>query len=212
MIFTASFFWNPYPDKNIQEHPCQLLKTVPISRMMKLHLCIDALWAFWAKRKYNKSKDVNQNVTLHCHNSLIKAMYGLFKYIGNRTWFARAFSWWDHLRTVNFRTRAKENGMLFKNPNFVRTKWACLTLILCMHGKFWACKWQFYHFHVKHNLWIAGFPSLTIFFYLIIPLSVTPIRILPVKKKKLGNFRRIQLIAKISSKYSWIWLIRSPRD
>ena len=40
------------------------------------------------------------------------------------------------------------------------------------------------------------------FFHLIIPLSVTPIQILPVNKKKLRNFRRIQLIAKISSKYS----------
>ena len=46
MIITASFFPNPYPDKNIQEHPYQLLKTVPISKMMKLHMCIDALWAF----------------------------------------------------------------------------------------------------------------------------------------------------------------------
>ena len=34
------------------------------------------------------------------------------------------------------------------------------------------------------------------FFYLIIPLSVAPIRFLPVNKKKLKIFRRIQLITK----------------
>ena len=47
---------------------------------------------FKQKHNYNKSKDVNQNVTLYRHNSLVKAMYGLFKYIGNRAWFACALS------------------------------------------------------------------------------------------------------------------------
>ena len=55
--------------RSIQKHPCQLLKTVPTSKRVKLHLCIDALWAFSAKHKYNKSKDVNQNVTLYRLNS-----------------------------------------------------------------------------------------------------------------------------------------------
>ena len=32
----------------------------------------------------------------------------------------------DHLGTVNFRTRAKENGMLCKNPNFVCTNEPCV--------------------------------------------------------------------------------------
>ena len=34
--------------------------------------------------------------------------------------FARALGQWDHLGTIHFRTRAKENGTLCKNPNFVR--------------------------------------------------------------------------------------------
>ena len=29
-------------------------------------------------------EDVNQNVTMYRHNSVVKAMYGLFEYIGNR--------------------------------------------------------------------------------------------------------------------------------
>ena len=38
-------------------------------------------------------------------NSLTKAMDGLFKYNGNRTWFARALSYWGHLEAAHFGAR-----------------------------------------------------------------------------------------------------------
>ena len=43
-------------------------------------------------------------------NSLTKAMDGLFKYIGNRAWFARALSYWGHLETARFGARAQEKN------------------------------------------------------------------------------------------------------
>ena len=39
-------------------------------------------------------------------NSLTKAIDGLFKYFGNRAWFARALSYWGHLETARFGARA----------------------------------------------------------------------------------------------------------
>ena len=47
-----------------------------------------------------------KKTTLHRPNSLTKAMGGLFKYIGNRAWFARALSYWGHLETARFEARA----------------------------------------------------------------------------------------------------------
>ena len=43
-------------------------------------------------------------------NSLLKAMDGLFKYIGNRTWFARALSYLGHLEAPHFGARIKEKN------------------------------------------------------------------------------------------------------
>ena len=45
----------------------------------------------------------SQKTTLRRPNSLTKAMDGLFKYIGNHTWFARALSYWGHLETTRFK-------------------------------------------------------------------------------------------------------------
>ena len=84
------------------------------------------------------------------------------------------------VKLVGSSRNRKGKWHVVQKPKLCSYKWACLTLILCVHGKFWACKWQFYNFHVIHNLWITGFSSFTIF--LIIPLSDTPIRILPVNK------------------------------
>ena len=40
---------------------------------------------------------------LHCPTlAPTKAMDGLFKYIGNRAWFARGLSYWGHLETAPF--------------------------------------------------------------------------------------------------------------
>ena len=45
-----------------------------------------------SKVQINQVNDVSQKVTLHHPNSLIKAMYFLFNYNGNRAWFAHALS------------------------------------------------------------------------------------------------------------------------
>ena len=58
------------------------------------------------KAQINLDKHVSQKTTLRRPNSLIKAMDGLFKYIGNRAWFTRALSYWGHLETARFGARA----------------------------------------------------------------------------------------------------------
>ena len=49
-------------------------------------------------------------------------------------------------------------------------------------------------------------------FFWIIPLSVTPIRILPVNQKDLEILDELNLMQKKISIYSWVSLIRSPRN
>ena len=44
--------------------------------------------------------------------SLTKAMNGLFKYIENRDWFARALSYWVHLEIARFGARAEEKNSI----------------------------------------------------------------------------------------------------
>ena len=39
-------------------------------------------------------------------------MDGLFKYIGNPAWFARALSYWGHLETARFGARAYEKNSM----------------------------------------------------------------------------------------------------
>ena len=53
-----------------------------------------------SKAQINLVKHVSQKVALHCPDSLTKAMDGLFKYIGNRAWFARELSYSGHLEAV----------------------------------------------------------------------------------------------------------------
>ena len=53
-----------------------------------------------SKAQINYVKHVSQKVTLYRPDSLTKAMDGLFKYIGNRAWFARALSYWGNLEAV----------------------------------------------------------------------------------------------------------------
>ena len=70
--------------------------------MLQLTLRIDALF-----ENFNQSSNkVSQKTALRRPNSLTKAMDGLFKYIGNRAWFARALSYWGHLETARFGARA----------------------------------------------------------------------------------------------------------
>ena len=66
-----------------------------MSKMLQLTLRIDALF-----------EHVSQKVALHPSDSLTKAMDGLFKYIGNRAWFARALSYWGHLEAVRLGAHA----------------------------------------------------------------------------------------------------------
>ena len=58
------------------------------------------------KAQINLDKHVSQKTTLRRPYSLIKAMDGFFKYIGNRAWFTRALSYWGHLETARFGARA----------------------------------------------------------------------------------------------------------
>ena len=50
-----------------------------------------------------------KKTTLRRPNSLTKAMDGLFKYIGNRAWFARALSYWGHLETAQIGAEEKNS-------------------------------------------------------------------------------------------------------
>ena len=67
------------------------------------HRC--TLRDFLSKALINKYKYVSQKATLHRPNSLTKALDGLFKYVGNRVWFARALGYWDHLETARHRRK-----------------------------------------------------------------------------------------------------------
>ena len=53
-----------------------------------------------------------KKTTLRLPILLTKAMNGLFKYIGNRAWFARALSYWGHLETARFGARAEEKNIM----------------------------------------------------------------------------------------------------
>ena len=62
-----------------------LLQTVPTSKILQVPLCLDVLFEHF-KQSANKPSpfDVSQKNTLHCPNSITKAMDGLFKHEGNR--------------------------------------------------------------------------------------------------------------------------------
>ena len=60
--------------------------------MLQLTLRIDAPIEHF-KQSANKVKHVSQKVALHRPDSLTKAMDGLFIYIGNSAWFARALNY-----------------------------------------------------------------------------------------------------------------------
>ena len=92
--------------KSIQEHLRQLPQTDPTSNMLQVALCLDVLFEHFKQSWINQVQDVSQKITLHRPNPGAKAMDGLFKYIGNRAWFARALSLWGHLKTVHFIARA----------------------------------------------------------------------------------------------------------
>ena len=59
-----------------------------------------------SQAQINSVKHVSQKVALHRPDSLTKTLDGLFKYIGNRAWFARALSYWGHLEAVRLGARA----------------------------------------------------------------------------------------------------------
>ena len=75
--------------------------------MLLLTLRIDALFEIFNQAQINLDKYVSQKTTLPHPNSLTKVMDGLFKYIGNRTWFACVLSYWGHLETACFGAHAK---------------------------------------------------------------------------------------------------------
>ena len=74
--------------KSIQEHPRQLLQTVPASKMLQVPLCLDALFEHFSKAWINQVQDVSQKVTLHHPYSITKVIDGLSKYKGNCARFA----------------------------------------------------------------------------------------------------------------------------
>ena len=79
-----SFFEKLILIKSIQEHLSQLLQTVPTSKMLQVPLCLDALFELLKQSVNKPSLDVSQKFALHRPNSTPKAMYGLFKFYGNR--------------------------------------------------------------------------------------------------------------------------------
>ena len=52
----ASFFENLKPEKNIQEYLRYFLQTVPTSKMLQLHLCIDAPFEYFKQGANNPSQ------------------------------------------------------------------------------------------------------------------------------------------------------------
>ena len=71
-----------------------------------------------SKAQINQVQDVSQKVIMHCPYSIAKAMDGLFKYNGNRTWFAPALSLWDHLINHSFHSM----GIREKNGSHAKTQ------------------------------------------------------------------------------------------
>ena len=84
MIFTTSFFRNPYPDEKYSETSLptsQNSSNIQDDEDTSVHRCTLSILS---KAQIKQVEDVNQNVTMYRHNSVVKAMYGLFEYIGNR--------------------------------------------------------------------------------------------------------------------------------
>ena len=89
----------------------------------------------------------------------------------------------------------RQHSLLFLQISLLLS-WFC---ICTLNSEY--VNWQFY---VVHSLWRTGYgPLLNILLKL--PLSVTPIRIIPVNKR-LKNLGRIQFIAKSPSIYTKISL------
>ena len=78
-LFTTLSNENLLPMKRIQKHLRQLLQTVSTSKMLGIHLCLDALFGHF-KQSANKPSPTCQSKS----NIATKAMDGLFKYNGNR--------------------------------------------------------------------------------------------------------------------------------
>ena len=77
-------------------------------------------------------------------------------------------SQWDHLGAVDFRTRAKENGTLCKSQTlFVQMSLSDVESVRA------------------RKIMSIQMAVLSLSCFFIIPLSVTPIRILPVNKKQI---------------------------
>ena len=51
--------------------------------MLHVPLCLDAHFEHFKQAQISQAQDVSQKVTLHCPNSITKAMDGLFKYYRN---------------------------------------------------------------------------------------------------------------------------------
>ena len=103
-------------------------------------------------------------------------MDGLFKYIGNRAWFAHALSYWGHLETARFGAGAYQKNSM----SCVITASAPINdhakIRLCT---LWVCKQQEY---AMHSCWITVYsPLVNILLWR--TLSVTPLRNLPVNKR-----------------------------
>ena len=130
--------------------------------------------------------------------TITKAMDVLFKYIGNRAWFARALSYWGHLETARFGARAYEK----KSTSCVITASAPTNdqaqIRFCT---IWVCNQQDY---AMHSRWITVYSPL-VNILLRRTLSIAPLRNLPVNKR-LRNFGLIPFIANSSSMYTKICL------
>ena len=71
-----------------------------------------------SKAQINQVQDVDQKVTLHRPNSIIKVMDGLFKNNENPACFPRKLV--GTSQNHSFHSMCiRENGMSFKNPTFV---------------------------------------------------------------------------------------------
>ena len=75
MIFTTSIFRNSYPDEKYSETSLptsQNSSNIQDDDVTSVHRCTLSILS---KAQIQQVKDVNQNVTLYRHNSLVKAMY-----------------------------------------------------------------------------------------------------------------------------------------
>ena len=125
-------------------------------------------------------------------------MDSLFRYIGNRAWFARALSYWGHLETANFEALAEEKNSMScvitaSAPTNDHAQIRFCTL--------WVCIQQDY---AMHSLQITVYSPL-VNNLLRQTLSVMPLRNLPVNKR-LKKFAYIPFIANFSSMYTKICL------